>query len=350
MTKKRLADPSPIDRRLRGLDNFENRRLVREQIEDFGVDSTKALAANQAERRRIEITSAMLGDDGTDPGFLHSALCLVSLPARKPANETDVWTRENGRVSLTITSGVFKAPGRPLERIGLPYGARARLLLMYLQTEAVRTKSPVISMGNSLSSWMRLIGIEHITGGAKGSIGQTYEQAKRLGFATFSLVWEKEDGSGYGVIPNRTIIEQIDLWKGNNPAQGMLWPSTMELTWPFFESLQQHAVPFPHEAIRQIKSSPLAIDLYIWLVYRLRHVHKNVLVSWKDLHAHLGAEYDRLRKFKEKAITALRLALAAYPDARVEVCEGGLLLKPSRAAIPARTIITASRKSAAKGA
>jgi hypothetical protein len=344
MPKKRLTGPSEADRRLRRVDNFENRRLVQEQVEEFGVEQTARLAANRAERRRIEITSTMMGDDGTDPGFLHSAMCMVSLPAKKPAADMDAWTRENGRVSLTVIPGIFKAPGRPLERIGVPYGARARLLLMYLQSEAVRTKQPVISMGGSLSEWMRSVGIEHITGGKKGSIGQTHEQAKRLGFASFSLVWAKPDGSGYSVIPNRTIIEKLDLWKGNDPDQGMLWPSTMELTPQFFESLREHAVPFPHEAIIQIKGSPLAIDLYVWLVHRLRRVNRNVLVPWGDLHAHLGADYARIRDFRRYALEALRLALAAYPDARVEPCAGGLLLKPSRSAIPSPTVFVGPKK------
>src|SRR3954471_12089051 len=149
MAKKRVTGPSEINRRLRRLDNFESRHLVQQQIEDFGVESTTQIAANPAERRRIEITSTMMGDDGTDPGFLHSALCMVSLPAKRPADDLKPWVRENGRVSLTIMPGVFKAPGRSLEHVGIPYGARARLLLMYLQTEAVRTESPVVNMGGS---------------------------------------------------------------------------------------------------------------------------------------------------------------------------------------------------------
>ena len=96
--------------------------------------------------------------------------------------------------------------------------------------------------------------------------------------------------------------------------------------------------PFPHEAVARIKGSALALDLYVWLVYRLRKVHKNILVPWADLHAHLGADYERERDFRRKALDALRMAQAAYPDARVEPCEGGLLLKPSRPAIPIRIV------------
>jgi hypothetical protein len=335
-SRKKRTDLAAAQRQLSLDDNFESRRLVHDQIEEFGVESTAQLARSKAERRRIETAAAMLADDGSDPGFLHSALCMVSLPARKPSDDTAEWFRTNGRVSLTINSTSIRLPDGTRQFFGIPYGPRARLIMIYLQTEAVRMKSPILSMGESLSDWMRSVGIEHITGGKKGSIVQTYEQAKRLGFATFSLVWTKPDGSGYGVIPNRTIIDKMDLWKGGDPRQGMLWPSEIELTASFYDSLREHAVPFPKEAIKRIKGSPLAIDLYVFLVYRLRRLSKNALVPWEELHVHLGAEYAEVRFFKRKAIEALRLALAAYPDARVEALEGGLLLKPSRAAVPSR--------------
>lgn len=337
--RKGPVKPSRTARAFRQRGNYESRALVRQQIEDHGVEGTAQLAANKAERRRIEIMSAMLGEDSLDPGFLHSGLCMVSLPARKPVDDMQPWKRENGRIALTIVPGYVSLPGRPIEAAGMPYGARARLLLLYLQSEAVRTKSPVVSMGGSLSEWMRSIGIEHITGGRTGSIAQTYEQAKRLGFATFTLAWKHADGTGYGVIPNRTILREMDLWKGNDPHQGVLWPSTMELTPEFFASLRDHAVPFSREAIVKIKGSSLAIDLYVWLVYRLPKLKKNALVPWEDLDGQLGVAYGRLRDFKRTVIDdALPQVLAAYPDARVEPCDSGLLLKPSRPAIPAGVI------------
>jgi hypothetical protein len=335
-SRKKRTDLAAAQRQLSLDDNFESRRLVREQIENYGVEVTAQLARSNAEKRRIETAAAMMADDGSDPGFLHSALCMVSLPSRKPSDETVEWFRTNGRVSLTVNSPPVRLPDGTRQLFGIPYGPRARLIMIYLQSESVKNKSPIIRMGDSLSDWMRSVGIEHITGGKKGSITQTYEQAKRLGFATFSLVWTKPDGSGYGIIPNRTIIDKMDLWKGGDPAQGVLWPSEMHLTQPFYESLREHAVPFPKEAIKHIKGNPLAIDLYVFLVYRLRRLSKNVLIPWQELHVHLGAEYHRLRDFKRYALPALQLAFAAYPDARVEPLEGGLLLKPSRPAVSSR--------------
>jgi hypothetical protein len=84
MPRKRLTGPSEADRRLRRVDNFENRRLVQEQIEEFGVKQTAQLAANRAERRRIEITSTMMGDDGTR-SWLSAFGDVHGVPAGKEA-------------------------------------------------------------------------------------------------------------------------------------------------------------------------------------------------------------------------------------------------------------------------
>ena len=44
------------------------------------------------------------------------------------------------------------------------------------------------------------------------------------------------------------------------------------LTEGFFEHLRRHAVPLNEHAIRQLRDSPTALDLYTWLAYRLPRV------------------------------------------------------------------------------
>jgi hypothetical protein len=43
------------------------------------------------------------------------------------------------RVTLIVQPGLRPAPGGTPVSVGVPYGSRARLILLYLQTEAVRT-------------------------------------------------------------------------------------------------------------------------------------------------------------------------------------------------------------------
>ena len=41
------------------------------------------------------------------------------------------------------------------------------------------------------------------------------------------------------------------------------------LTEGFFDHLREHAVPLDENAIRQLRDSATALDLYTWLAYRL---------------------------------------------------------------------------------
>jgi len=69
-------------------------------------------------------------------GFMPRLLVLTTLPHRRP--ECHRFERVNGRHTLRMS-----AP----RRVGLPYGSYPRLLLAYLTTQAVRTKSPQIDLG-----------------------------------------------------------------------------------------------------------------------------------------------------------------------------------------------------------
>jgi hypothetical protein len=77
----------------------------------------------------------------------------------------------------------------------------------------------------------------------------------------------------------------------------------------------------------------MVIDVYIWLVYRLHALRKDIEIGWPALHAQFGAGYKVIRQFRARFLEALELALAAYPDARVDLGERGLILRPSRPAI-----------------
>lgn len=88
--------------------------------------------------------------------FLSRLLVQANLPYREPPESSFV--RRNGALTLTL-----QAP----PQIGLPFGRYPRLLLAWLGTEVVRTKSPEIELGESLSATMRELGITP-SGGDKG--------------------------------------------------------------------------------------------------------------------------------------------------------------------------------------
>ncbi|MNV73228.1 Plasmid encoded RepA protein [compost metagenome] len=104
----------------------------------------------------------------------------------------------------------------------------------------------------------------------------------------------------------------------------------------FFRELKAHPVPIWEPALRHIQNNSTSIDIYIWLAYRLHSLTKSTTITWPAVFEQFGAGYSRLRDFRKRFIEALQLALAVYPEARVDVEDHGLLLHPSPPPIPER--------------
>ncbi|MBV9783716.1 MAG: hypothetical protein JO264_07835 [Acidisphaera sp.] len=80
----------------------------------------------------------------------------------------------------------------------------------------------------------------------------------------------------------------------------------------------------------------MAIDLYIWLAYRLHHLTRPTLVPWPAIYRQFGAGFALPRQFKAYARDALAFALSAHPEAQVKVDDEALTLLPSPAPVPER--------------
>ena len=73
-------------------------------------------------------------------GYMARVLVQATMPHKK--FNGDVFERRNGAFSMAIIAH----PG-----MGLPYGTYPRLLLTWLTTEAVKTKTPELVLGPTLS-------------------------------------------------------------------------------------------------------------------------------------------------------------------------------------------------------
>jgi hypothetical protein len=78
-----------------------------------------------------------------------------------------------------------------------------------------------------------------------------------------------------------------------------------------------------------------AIDLYVWLACRLHVLARPIEIGWPALKEQLGEGYKELRFFRRDVLPSIELALAAYPEARVQIEEKrGLTLHPSSPPVP----------------
>ena len=273
--------------------------------DDLGKLISEALAIEEEEARQAGAVR-----------FMARALTQATMPHRRI--QAPVFKRQNGAFSLAMLAH---------PNIGLPYGSIPRLLVSWVTTEAVRTKSPVLELGPSLSAFMAGLGLTP-TGGRWGSITRLRDQMTRLFSASISCLYDDKDKTG---IFNVQIVEEARLWwNPKSPDQALLWKSTIELGKKFFEEAINSPVPVDMRALKGLKRSPMALDIYCWLTYRLSYLRKSVEVPWAVLQMQFGADYGRERDFKAAFLQHLRAVLVLYPEANVEDGERGLLLKPSK--------------------
>jgi hypothetical protein len=142
------------------------------------------------------------------------------LPYRAPDNATE-YIRRNGRAALIVQAGFLLDPAtREPKKQGLPYGAKPRLLLIHACSEAIRRQSAVIPIADSMSAFMRELGLP-VTGGLRGSIGIFKEQLNRLAAARLQIIWAGDDR---GSTINTTPFRRLDVWFPRDPHQRVLWP------------------------------------------------------------------------------------------------------------------------------
>jgi hypothetical protein len=246
---------------------------------------------------------------------------MTSLP-HKRIKET-VWRRQGPNTTLLVASG-HTEQGAP---IGVPYGSIARLILLYLQTEAIKTGSSEVDLGRSMNAWLSKMNL------AIG--GRTYqlvaEQARRISHCRLTFF---VDNPGAKISENGAFVAgRISMACGYDQHPS-LWQEKVRLDEGFLKSLREHPVPVREEAISAIGTRSLPIDIYIWLSYRLHVLTRPTPISWLSLHSQFGAGFKKVRQFKPTMTDALSMALAVYPEAEVSVGQDGLTLFPSPPAIP----------------
>jgi len=289
--------------------------------------------------RIANASEEIFGDDPEDLKFIHAILAHVSLPYRAAADATD-YSRTNGRASVHIQAGVlFNPETGEMEKQGLPFGAKPRVLLYHLCSEAMRTRKSEIAV-DSMSSLMKHLGLR-VTGGKTGTIAGFKDQLNRLAASKITFGFRTEhDGAVRGTTINTVPVERFDAWFPKNADQRVLWRSSITLSRPFFESLKEHAFPVDPRAVAALQDSARALDAYVWLAHRLPRVRRRGgdFVSWKALHQQFGGEIKRIPKFRELFVQALREATAGeiYGDAKIEIEDKGLRLFQSPSPIDAK--------------
>lgn len=276
-----------------------------------------------------------LDPDKTESAFIARQLVQATLPHKNPGN-VPAWSRKNGELTLTIRPAWDHKKNKA---IGYPYGTIPRLLLFWITTEAIRTRSRKLELGDSLSKFMKTIGLNYYSGGGKrGDIKRLQNQMERLLRANISLDIEKKDGkvTGKRWIDMQVAPEGELWWSVKNPNQSSLFCSWIELSDKFYDAIVSAPVPVDMRILKALKRSPLALDLYAWTTYtayQTQQTGNSRSLSWELLHEQFGAEYKDTKNFAKKAWRSLLKVKACYPELVIERVPGGIKILPSKPSI-----------------
>ena len=259
-----------------------------------------------------------------DLGFMARTMALCSLPRTNPGNRKE-YKRVNGPFTLYMVAGGGNK---------LPFGNLPRLILAWVCSEAVRTQSRVLILGDSLSDFMRALGIYSSSGGKHTRLRN---QMKRLFGCTVTMIYEDEnvDATVNAVIADSTVF----WWNKRKPDQPSLWDSKIELGEKFFNEIIHHPVPIEMNTLTALKRSTLGLDLYLWLVYRTFSLRAPQRLTWKQVYRQFGAhpakasDNQTVQHFRIKVLRELKKIKLAWPDLNYSTGRGVLILLPSTPAI-----------------
>ena len=185
------------------------------------------------EHRVAKLAGQFLADERVDPIYTHPGLCLTVLPHREiPIGK--VWERQTGYASLLV----HPLQGHDGRMRGVPFGAKARLILLYLMTEAVKTRSRQVELGRSMRAWLKAMGVA-IGGNNYSTVA---DQADRIEHCLLSVQLSGHDGE---------FALRDSIIRGSfRPFEDRSTEHAVELSEGFFQTILRRPVPIAEGAVR----------------------------------------------------------------------------------------------------
>ena len=221
-----------------------------------GGTDKKSKPLTKAQRAIVNAGTEIRLDRATaaDAAYLARQFVQATLPHSDP--KADTWSRQNGNFTLGIQAGFNVKTGKSY---GLPYGIIPRLLLFWITTEALKTKSPRLELGASMAGFMREVGLDPGHGGKRSDGQRLQVQMTRLFQARISFMQDVQDGAkeGSAWLNMQVSRKGVLWWNPRSPAQGSLWNSWIETGARFLRChyRRAHSYRRSRAACAQAKSS-----------------------------------------------------------------------------------------------
>ncbi|MGI8493634.1 MAG: replication protein RepA [Acidimicrobiales bacterium] len=293
----------------------------------------------------------VLAIDANAVGFSAWVFTQVNLPHRRPTDPQRrlYWERRLGTAFLGVEAGRARPrrSGVGFERLEVPAGGLPRLVTAHLCTAAIRSDSPEVELPPSQAGMLSalfpgdLAGLPIARQWEFG--GAQYRRFRRrfleVATAHYYVGLDQRPDAEYMLTTERAI-----WWDDEVDAGGLPFPCHVRLSEAFWRDLQRAPIPFDQRTFTSLAGSTVAQDVYLWLAFRLPRLTEPTLISWAATKDQFGPEYARERDFRRYFAKPLREALFAYPDAKVEVRDEGLVLRPSPPHVAARSRLWGRRR------
>jgi hypothetical protein len=198
-----------------------------------GREGAKQLVA-ESERRLVDLAANVMESE-SETGITYSGFCLTSLPHRQ-IDPTAIWERPGENLTLVVMPGTLRINGKTTQ-FGVPFGSRARMILLYLQSQAQRTGSPEVELGRSMREWMLRMNVP--LGGKSRDLVR--EQANRLSACNLTFFYHGDEGEGF----EKDSIIKSGFRFAHTPEidQPNPWVDCVKLGDVFFKAMMSSPVP-----------------------------------------------------------------------------------------------------------
>ena len=277
-----------------------------------------------------------------DIAYVPAIMTQVFFP-QKPLPETEnTFETQHGKASVLIQSGILVDPKEEdhivYEKQQVPSGSKARIILPYIVSTAIRNQQQEVDMGHSLRKFMESVGMPISGQNAKEITAQVKNIA--AAWIYFSYWGEKRIS-----MRKEFIASTVDFWIDKDERQTTLWNPTMELGDNFYNLIQVTNMPFNMHHVVQLQRSPRRMDLYLFLCNRTPRIQPG-----KPAHIPLGAlqrifapDIESPRHFKARLKEDLKAILKVYPRFRIEIKGDMMTLWKSPSPIPQKTILSTAK-------
>jgi len=176
---------------------------------------------------------------------------------------------------------------------------------------------------------MKSIGYD-LTGGKTGTLSQLNNQLDRLLNCRFCLIKNRKDWKGQTKKTKDYInqISRIELWESGEGTESDSQVKAI-ISESYYNWVQETAYPVDRRTVEALRSSLLALDLYLFLcsrTFRINPKKYETYISWASLEKQLGTDYKETKQFSFRARKEIEKIKEWYPELNIRFERGCLVL------------------------